>query len=283
MRHQQYRLGQDLILATSELGNPKTAAKTVVFIHGWLDNGASFYRNMYQLHQRHPDWHLVALDLPGHGASSHKSADNYYPFHDYLSDLYWFLTVLSPNKLCLVGHSLGALIASCYSAAFPEQVSALIQIEGAGPLAETASNATGRLRQGILSRARIAKKPPRSLTTFDKALALRSASCGVDSSLIAPIVGRDCYFDSKLQAWRWRHDSKLKCDSLYRMTLEQANQLVSDIQCPNWVVLGSDGYAQLAQRSQVFSERKVVAGGHHCHLESSSEIVSLIGDVVNKI
>ncbi len=108
-------------LATQQIGNSKTTATTVVFIHGWLDNSASFTQVMPQIAKLSPDTHLVAIDLFGHGFSSHKPG-SYYPFHDYIDDLHQLVTKLSPNRLVLVGHSLGALIASCYSAAFPEKV-----------------------------------------------------------------------------------------------------------------------------------------------------------------
>jgi pimeloyl-ACP methyl ester carboxylesterase len=131
-------------IATIEYGCSETAELSVVFLHGWLDNAASFESVMASLHALNPDWHLCAIDLPGHGLSSHKEASNFYPFHDYIDDVYQFLANLSPNRLVLVGHSLGALIASCYSAAFPEQVSGLVQVEGYGPLAEKAQETVSR-------------------------------------------------------------------------------------------------------------------------------------------
>lgn len=137
-------------LAAIEVGNAEMAEVSVIFIHGWLDNAASFLSLMPALHALAPKLHLCAVDLPGHGFSSHKAG--YSAFHDYIDDLDQLLLNLSPNKPVLVGHSLGALIASCYSAAFPEQVSGLVQIEGFGPLSEPATHSVTRLRQGIRSR-----------------------------------------------------------------------------------------------------------------------------------
>lgn len=74
----------------------------------------------------------------------------------------------------LVGHSLGALIASCYSAAFPEQVSGLVQIEGFGPLSEPATHSVTRLRQGIRSRHALRNAKPRGYASFEHALRHRA-------------------------------------------------------------------------------------------------------------
>ncbi|OOX42342.1 alpha/beta hydrolase [Vibrio parahaemolyticus] len=272
-------------MAALEIGNEKTADLSVVFLHGWLDNAGSFKALMEQIHQLNPTLHLLAVDHFGHGLSSHKSHDNYYPFHDYIADMYQLLDELSPNRLMLVGHSLGALIASCYSAAFPEQVEALVQIEGAGPLTESPSNSLQRLRDGVLSRIRQQNKPERALVSFDLALKLRMQANQLSADQLLPIVerGTECR-DNK---WYWRHDAKLKCDSLYRMAREQANSITSQIRCPHLIVLGDQGFQNLPSNQVDWGENPPqvasVAGGHHCHLEQILEVAKRILGVVNKI
>jgi len=283
MRASSYPFGTGKHIATVEYGDPVTAVTTVVFIHGWLDNAASFYSLMEKLHQRAPELHLLALDLPGHGHSSHKDPDNFYPFHDYIDDLYRLLLNLSASKTVLVGHSLGALIASCYSAAFPEKVAALVQIEGAGPLAEDGHKATTRLRQGIKSRARMRKKVVRDLANMEQALTLRSISSGLAAEIIRPIVERDTRYNQKTQAWQWRHDPKLKCDSLYRMTQLQAATLLGDVQCPHQIILGDQGFKYLKTQTNNSATSYTVKGGHHCHLDSPQAVAETILDLVNKI
>ena len=177
-------------IAALELGEWIDQGLSVVFVHGWLDNAASFYTLMMALHDMAPNVHMLALDLPGHGKSDHKSADNYYPFHDYIADLHQVLDELSPNRLLLVGHSLGALIASCYSAAFPERIDALIEIEGAGPLAESAEKSVQRLRTGILSRGRQNKRSERTMAFFEQALQKRMQVNSLTKAQLLPIVTR---------------------------------------------------------------------------------------------
>ncbi len=271
-------------LATQKIGNPQTTAKTVVFIHGWLDNSSSFNQVMQQVAKLAPNAHLVAIDLFGHGFSSHKSG-SYYPFHDYIDDLHQLVTKLSPNRLVLVGHSLGALIASCYSAAFPEKVSGLIQIEGHGPLSEAPHETVSRLRDGVLSRLRQRRKPSRPLASLEDAIKLRAHANQINAELIAPIVERGIVeFEN---SWQWRCDPNLKCDSLYRMSQAHAEAIMAAIECPQLIILGNDGFRHLQHNryKSVHSPLKVetVAGGHHCHLESPELVSELILGVVNKI
>ena len=271
-------------LATQQIGNPKTTATTVVFIHGWLDNSASFSSVISNLQVLSPNSHLVAIDLFGHGFSSHKSG-SYYPFHDYIDDLHQLVTKLSPNRLVLVGHSLGALIASCYSAAFPEKVSGLIQIEGHGPLSEAPHETVSRLRDGVLSRLRQRRKPSRPLASLEDAIKLRVHANQIKAELIAPIVERGiAEFEN---SWQWRCDPNLKCDSLYRMSQAHAEAIMAAIECPQLIVLGNDGFRHLQHNRYKSAHSSLnietVPGGHHCHLESPELVSELILGVVNKI
>ncbi|MDH6019168.1 alpha/beta hydrolase [Vibrio splendidus] len=296
-------------LATQQIGNSKTTATTVVFIHGWLDNSASFTQVMPQIAKLSPDTHLVAIDLFGHGFSSHKPG-SYYPFHDYIDDLHQLVTKLSPNRLVLVGHSLGALIASCYSAAFPEKVSGLIQIEGHGPLSEAPHETVSRLRDGVLSRLRQRRKPSRPLASLEDAIKLRAHANQIKAELIAPIVERgivelsnvdrtvvtQAAFDQATvdqgiaefdNSWQWRCDTNLKCDSLYRMSQAHAEAIMAAIECPQLIVLGNDGFRHLQHNRYKSAHSSLnietVPGGHHCHLESPELVSELILGVVNKI
>ncbi|TKF68287.1 alpha/beta hydrolase [Vibrio sp. F13] len=271
-------------LATQQIGNPQTTATTVVFIHGWLDNSSSFNQVMQQVAKFAPNAHLIAIDLFGHGFSSHKSG-SYYPFHDYIDDLHQLVTKLSPNRLVLVGHSLGALIASCYSAAFPEKVSGLIQIEGHGPLSEAPQETVSRLRYGVLSRLRQRRKPSRPLASLEDAIKLRAHANQINAELIAPIVERGIVeFEN---SWQWRCDPNLKCDSLYRMSQAHAEAIMAAIECPQLIILGNDGFRHLQHNryKSVHSPLHIetVPGGHHCHLESPELVSELILGVVNKI
>ncbi|OEE13889.1 hydrolase [Vibrio cyclitrophicus ZF205] len=271
-------------LATQQIGNPKTTATTVVFIHGWLDNSASFSSVISNLQVLSPNSHLVAIDLFGHGFSSHKSG-SYYPFHDYIDDLHQLVTKLSPNRLVLVGHSLGALIASCYSAAFPEKVSGLIQIEGHGPLSEAPHETVSRLREGVLSRLRQRRKPSRLLASLEDAIKLRVHANQIKAELIAPIVERGiAEFEN---SWQWRCDPNLKCDSLYRMSQTHAEVIMAAIECPQLIVLGNDGFRHLQHNRYKSAHSSLhietIPGGHHCHLESPELVSELILGVVNKI
>ncbi|RJX72036.1 alpha/beta hydrolase [Vibrio sinensis] len=283
LRETQYSLKSGQIHAL-EYGNAEISDISIIFLHGWLDNAASFLTILSELASSSPSIHLCAIDLPGHGHSEHKIGDHFYPFHDYIDDVYQVLANLSPNKRVLVGHSLGALIASCYSAAFPEQVAGLVQIEGNGPLAESPLNSVKRLRDGVISRQRIRRKPLRAMTSIQDAIERRAKVNNIQPELIAPIVKRG--LEQREERWYWRHDTYLQSDSLYRMSVDSAEQFRQQITCPQLVILGEEGFAHLQQsepHTQSHAAIEVIAGGHHCHLQQSSRVCDLILGLVNKI
>ncbi|OBT08559.1 hydrolase [Vibrio sp. UCD-FRSSP16_10] len=255
---------------------PKTPSHIVIFVHGWLDNAASFQPLMNEMSVRLPSANLISIDLPGHGLSSHAEA-GFYPFHDYLDSLHQVMLQIKSHSTCpiaLVGHSMGALITSCYSAAFPENVDHLIQIEGYGPIWESEQNALTRLRKGLLSRQRISKKPPRYFASFEEMLNLRAARYNLSSDLLLALVERDAQHTP--QGWQWRHDNRLKAQSLYRMSQEHANQVTQALPCSNLLILGESGFSDLKTNIPTKANILQVKGGHHCHLSAAKLVANSI-------
>lgn len=244
----------------------------LLFLHGWQDNAASF-DGLFPMLAAH--YHLVAIDWPGHGYSEPRSKDNYYHFVDYIDDLNQLMGLLPKTKVYLVGHSLGALVAGCYAAVFPDKVEGLVLIEGLSPLHEPEDNAVQRLRDGIDSRQRYRqraeRRAARSMASFQDALNLRCAVNQLTAGQLWPLVERATYHNG--QHWYWRHDNRLRCDSLYRMAREHAQALTSQIQCPVLSILGRSGFSNLklpeaGSRWLQHSTQVEVDGGHHCHIES---------------
>ncbi|KMV30705.1 alpha/beta hydrolase [Photobacterium swingsii] len=270
-----------------------TVAKTdaekpiMLMLHGWQDNAASFSHLFPQL-QDH--YRLYALDWPGHGYSERRDADNYYHFFDYVDDLHQVVLQLNTNKVYVVGHSLGALVASTYAAAFPENVLGLVLIEGLSPLYEAPENTAQRLRQGILSRQRYRqrsqRKPRRKMVSFEQALMLRCQVNQLDEALLRPIVKRGVEYIEG--GYYWRHDERLRCDSLYRIAQEHAQATMSAIACPVLSIVGEHGFPRLQQRAPELGwvkniQQQRVEGGHHCHLESPQAVCDSIVAFTSKI
>lgn len=252
----------------------------LLMLHGWQDNAASF-TSLFDTLANH--YHLIAFDWPGHGLSAPRAADNYYHFIDYIDDLAQVIDLLALPQVSILGHSLGALVGVCYAAAFTERVHTMVLIEGLAPLAESAMNAPARLRQGIVSRQRYRQRQhqrqARSMASFQQALDVRCSVNGLSPLQLQPLVERGVYqHDGR---WYWRHDHRLRCESLYRMASDHSEAMLSAVTCPVLSIVGRGGYPSL---KLVSPERAgwqnliqlEVDGGHHCHIDSPQAVAEQI-------
>jgi len=106
------------------------AGPVVIGLHGYLDNAASLEPLAPFLH----NCRFIALDLAGHGNSSHRPHGAHYNLVDYLQDLHALIQHKEFDKVVLLGHSLGGILATMYAAVFPEKVSGVVSIDACGPL-----------------------------------------------------------------------------------------------------------------------------------------------------
>ena len=170
-------------------------------LHGWLDNSASFVPLApYLTH-----FHLVCVDLPGHGHSDHKNTP--YVFVDWLDDLYQITQAAGWSRFVLLGHSLGALIASAYAGVFPEQVERLILLEGLGPLSQPDDVVPEQLRRAILNRSRTRERASQGFASIDEAVAARCKVADITPSAARLICERQ--LEERAGRWHWRSDPRL--------------------------------------------------------------------------
>ncbi|HIF9120485.1 TPA: alpha/beta fold hydrolase [Photobacterium damselae] len=265
----------------------KTDAPLILMLHGWQDNAATFIPLIQHLR---PYYQMIAVDLPGHGLSHHRSTDNFYHFVDYLDDIAQLVEQLSSTEqpIILLGHSLGAIIANSIGAMMPEHIQAVIAIEGLTPLFESESNTLKRLQKGVASRKlsrRRLQREPKGFLSFSEALAMRAKANQLQPELLEQVVERGCYLDQ--QDWFWRHDPKLRCESLFRMSSNQVKNIIEGIECPVFSIVGEHGFDYLRAPQTSHSwfrnlEQVQVKGGHHCHLESSEAVAHYVKEFISK-
>ncbi|TFF75732.1 alpha/beta hydrolase [Aeromonas taiwanensis] len=251
------------------LDNGRQGRPLLVALHGWLDNGASFLPLAPHLEA----FHLVCLDLPGHGHSDHKHTP--YVFVDWLDDLHQIVQAAGWTRFTLLGHSLGALIASAYAGVFPEQVERLILMEGLGPLSQPDEEVPGQLRRAILNRSRTRERAASGFASLEEAVAARCKVADISPAAARLICERQ--LEARAGRWYWRSDPRLRDLSPLRMSEGQAQALIRAIACPVLFIRGEEGFPwlleQWRQRAGAFAQIEMVqvAGNHHFHMDNSSE------------
>jgi pimeloyl-ACP methyl ester carboxylesterase len=264
----------------------------IILLHGWLDNAASFNLLAPKLNSA-LNAEIVALDLPGHGFSAHKSLDGplqlISEYSYYVSESLEFLNWLEEpnnNSVTIIGHSMGAAIAMIYAAAFPEQCSRIVLLEGAGPLARNPDDISRHIRQSITRRLKSTKtlfvQDPgnrssngggrkKTYENLDTAIAARKKTAElvpgdqyISAEAAAAIVYRATIPASTLPSLNiskaggeemtdeykgkvvFRHDARLTWPSISYFSKEQVQALYRDVQCPTCLILADDGWPEEA-------------------------------------
>ena len=117
--------GKSISLLESEAGTDKP---NVVLIHGFAANKENWLRFAGYLTDT---YHVVAMDLPGHG-NSVKDFSLSYDIDDQVVYVNEILNRLGICRFNVVGNSMGGAIAALYAAEYPEQVQSLCLIDSAG-------------------------------------------------------------------------------------------------------------------------------------------------------
>jgi pimeloyl-ACP methyl ester carboxylesterase len=104
------------------------AAEPLVFLHGFLDAGATF---QFVVDAFARERAVLAPDLRGFGRSARSGADAYW-LPDYLGDLEALLEAAGLTRATLIGHSLGGNLALLYAGIRPERVARVVNLEGVG-------------------------------------------------------------------------------------------------------------------------------------------------------
>lgn len=259
------------------------AGKVVIGLHGYLDNAESL-RLLAPYLQTH---RFIAIDLAGHGRSSHRVHGAHYNQADYLQDLYALIESQNWEEVILLGHSLGGILASLFAALFPDKVSAVISIDACGPLTESEETTASQMRESIISRHAKSRNKLR-IVDLEDAVKARCKISDIPEEHARSILSRNLTQDAGGHCF-WSSDPKLRTKSSLRFTEKQAETLMRAIVCPVLFIGASNSFKNL---ESVFPKRKgwflnaqyeQLVGGHHIHMENTDDVGLLIRNFVEQL
>ncbi|QNP42143.1 alpha/beta fold hydrolase [Lysobacter solisilvae (ex Woo and Kim 2020)] len=270
--------------ALAGLRTGRDGAPRVLALHGWLDNAASFVPLAPYL----GDLDLVAIDLPGHGRSAQLPPGADYSFIGAIASVLDAADALGWERFALLGHSMGAGIASMVAAACPQRVERLVAIEALGALAEVPERTVARMREAIAAQRALRDKRLRVFPGIDSAVqarlhASRVPGSGLDEALVRLLVERG--LRAVEGGYAWSSDPRLTLPTLVRMTEAQVENLVAGIECPTRAIFAEPAQPYLPddlRRRRVAllprGELVVIPGGHHLHMQQPADVAAAIGD-----
>lgn len=101
--------------------------ETLLFIHGWFQNASDCFGEFVDIYSR--QYHVVAIDLPGHGSSYKDKEFNYGMNEAFKAVEALFLKLLNNHsKISIIGHSMGSFLSFQLALNYPKNVENLILI-----------------------------------------------------------------------------------------------------------------------------------------------------------
>lgn len=102
-----------------EAGSP--TKKTIIFVHGAGGSSATWFM---QLRGLSTQFHVVAIDLNGHGKSPDRADSD--TLHSYLTDLHEVISKI--DRPILAGHSMGGALTQLYALNHPNSISGIVLV-----------------------------------------------------------------------------------------------------------------------------------------------------------
>lgn len=261
----EFQLPSGLRLAGWHAGDT-LPPQPVLCLHGWLDNANSFLPLANAL----PELPLLALDLAGHGHSSHRSSDAHYYLFDYVADIATLCRQQDWQQLIIIGHSMGGMIATVLAASFPELVSKLVLVDSLGLMTTAPAETATQLRKAVISRLQSHQKQKPQYATLAEAATARQQQSDFDLATAMLLTERGC--EPTAAGFSWRADVKLREVSAFRMSDAQARAVIRNLQCPVLALMCAQGPVEIRVATQQFQEDypqlELVQcpGGHHLHM-----------------
>lgn len=258
------------------IGYGDSTKPMILALHGWLDNAASFQPLAGYL----DNFYIVAIDITGHGLSSHRSQGAHYHLIDFVYDLHELVESQNWPAFLLMGHSMGGIIATLYASCFPENVEKLVSIESFGPMTKDIQSSPTQLRDSILSRLKAQQSEGKHPTSIERTIEARAKVGDIKLESARLLVTRNIREDNGLLFFTT--DRRLRTFSSLRMTEAQAEAFIRNIKCPVLVISGSKGFESmrtiLQNRLDWVENLTVVEceGYHHLHMDNPQPVAEKI-------
>lgn len=261
-------------------GSP--GAPKLFFLHGRMDSSATF---QFVVDALKKSWHIIAPDWRGYGASEWLSRP--YWFHEYYADLDYLLQHYSKEQPAqVVGHSMGANIASMYAGVRPERIAQLVMLDFLGLKSEKNADAHAAMGSWLAA----LQEQPQMRTYPDHA------------SLARRLMATNPRLDEKKAAFlsravsRTRPDGQIEmaCDPWHKIPspvpyrVEDSKAIWRKIEAPVLMLVADQGYVnqrfgnnpdEYRSRIESFPNVQVVTisdSGHNIQHDQPEQIASAL-------
>ena len=202
---------------------------------------------------------------------------------EYVYDLSRLVRHTATHPVAIIGHSMGRMVGLVYAGTFPDQVSALVVLDGVTVLPNTTSvPAHDRIAKWIDQLESLEDREPRRYRTIEEAAAQMRAH----NKRLPPELARHlAAFGARRNeddTYSWKFDPYQRARAPHRLSPEDHISLWSRISCPVLLLHADESFLQssetagLANYFQKAHTKTISGAGHWLHHDKPDEVLGLI-------
>lgn len=228
----------------------------VLALHGWQDNAGTFDKLIPLLSSK---LHIIAIDAPGHGLSSHKPRGALYHFMEMVVDVKRVVTYLKWNTFSFLGHSMGGTIALMYASIYPEEVKNIVLLDIVKPASRSTNHLPDVTRAGIGSLLNIESKMSHSAPVYSMEDARTRLINGMVNEITPEsadiLLKRGCIPSSCGKSVIFSRDIRVKgTEELQKFSHEDLKAYMRRIKSNMMILLGNKSYIYRSRTPEVLDD-----------------------------
>jgi pimeloyl-ACP methyl ester carboxylesterase len=217
------------------------------------------------------DYHVLSLDLRGHGDSEHVDPPQYF-YEDYAADVNKAVEALDLKDFVLIGHSMGGMVSLVYAATYPGRVKKLIVVDTSVNLPP----------ERIALLRDVGSKPPRDYDSREEMVSrykLRPGEALAPAEVVR-YIGERSIKETAEGKWRYKFDRAVYATR----EPKDGTPLWDKIKIPSLLVkadrsprITPEVHAQAKARAPQVELVEISNSDHHITLDNPVEFVEKVG------
>lgn len=267
------------VIAAKVWGEPQ--GRPLVCLHGKLDNAASFDFLPPFLADRH----IVAIDFPGVGRSSHYPPGVMPSWKNDGFLLFHMMQALGFDDVDLLCHSLGSLAGTLLAMSKQRIVKRLVFLDVLGPKLSFIENYERNFNYDVHSYVSAVNAEPTVFASLEEAIHERMKTGPLTYRAAHALAERGTQTTELGTIWNF--DRRLRCLSSTLPHEDELAAMFKALAIPVGLIKSNRG---LSYPSTIFEKRKTAIrdvkmmecdGGHHAHMENPEAVAQLLQEFLS--
>lgn len=228
----------------------------------------------------------------GHGLSDHYPTGLMYHYWDKISDIRLIAEHFGWKRFSIMGHSMGGIVGSMFTAVAPHLVDRLVMIDIVKPISTPAKHQPDKSAKAIEGYLQILKKleqgPPCYSYETARQRLLQANNGSIDTEAAEVLMRRGLKKHEDGSGYYFSRDLRLVVPTVASYTAEQHAEYAKRVRCPMLLIKAKNGFiyedpSVIEDFVNIYREVSLggfeyaeVEGTHHVHLVNPENVAPLV-------